>query len=149
MPTLDAVAGADRRGHVANVSLGASATLLARIAELRTRSRLVVVDLPDGSEGYADLRALGTTRSAGELLLVVQRASAPRRHELLWLGAAGLPGGGGRALTSQTTQQRGLVSAVDIAPTILRPSRSPRSLPTCAASRSAPTARCTRRACAR
>ena len=117
---LDSLVCADRTGRIAAVSLGAPATLLARIAVLRTRSRLVVADLPGGGEGYADLLALGVRRPAGELLLVVQRASARRGHELLWAGADGLTGGAGRMLTSQTTTQRGLIAAVDIAPTALR-----------------------------
>ena len=75
------------------------------------------------------------TRARGQLLLIVQRARSPRGHELLWAAAAGLPGGaatgrsqpparalgnGGAELTSQTTNERGLIAAVDIAPTILR-----------------------------
>jgi hypothetical protein len=40
-----------------------------------------------------------------------------RGGELLWAAAGGL--GGGRELTSRTTKQRGLIAAIDIAPTIL------------------------------
>jgi hypothetical protein len=127
--TLDSIAAADRGGRVAAVSLGTAPTLLARIAALHRAHRLVVADLPAGRSGVEDLRALNATRAPDELLLVVQRARAPRGHELLWAGAAGLsPGGHAQqtdtstpmTLTSQTTNQRGLIAAVDLAPTILR-----------------------------
>lgn len=116
---VDAVVAANRAGRVDAVSLGSAPTLPARIAALRSSRRLVVCDLPGGAEGLADLRALGRARGAGELLLVVQRAPDRPGHELLWAGAGGLPGGSGRELTSRTTNQRGLIAAVDLAPTIL------------------------------
>lgn len=96
-----------------------------------------MADLPAGAEGLADLRALSATREPGELLLAVQRVSDARGGELLWMGAAGLSGTGdargasvggprpagaaasGMELTSPSTNQRGLVVSVDIAPTIL------------------------------
>jgi hypothetical protein len=131
---LDAIAAADRGGHVAGVSLGPATTLLARIVLLRRTHPLVVADLPAGAAGYEDLHALSTARATGELLLVMQRARAPRGHELLWAGAAGLapderlgdttPGAiqapSSTVLSSQTTNQRGLIAAIDLAPTILR-----------------------------
>jgi hypothetical protein len=116
---LDGIAAADRSGRIAAVSTGPARTLLARIARLRASKRLVVADLPGGAEGRTALDALSAGRDAGELLLVVQRARAARGHELLWAAAAGLPGAGGRTLTSQTTNERGLIAAIDLAPTIL------------------------------
>ena len=125
---LDAIAAANRAGAVASVSLGTAPSLLARIALLARTHRLVVADLPAAPAGRNDLRALNATRAPGELLLVVQRARAPRGHELLWAGAAGLPPderaqqidpSTPMTLTSQTTNQRGLIAAVDLAPTIL------------------------------
>ncbi|HTA36686.1 MAG TPA: hypothetical protein VK761_08240 [Solirubrobacteraceae bacterium] len=116
----DLLAAVDRRGRLAAYSSGGRATLLARIAAMRAERRLVVSDLPSGAEGLADLRTLSRTRPAGELLLVVQRArSDGDGHELLWAGAAGLPGGGRHELTSHTTEQRGLIASVDLAPSIL------------------------------
>ncbi|HEX4838771.1 MAG TPA: hypothetical protein VFV03_09645 [Solirubrobacteraceae bacterium] len=115
---VDASLVADRSGRVAVVSLGPPTTLLARIAALRTTHRLVVADLPSGAPGYADLRALATTRPPGELLVVVQRILDAPGHELLWSAFAGL-GPGGRTLSSQTTSQSGLIAAIDIGPTIL------------------------------
>jgi hypothetical protein len=116
---LDGVAAADRSGRIATISLGSATTLLARVATLQATSRLVIADLPAGPGGLADLRALGEQRSPGELLIVVQRVPDRRGGELLWSAVAGLPGDGGQVLTSGTTNERGLVSAVDLAPTIL------------------------------
>jgi hypothetical protein len=113
----DGVAGADRTGRVTTVSLGGTATLPARIASLYSRDNLVIADLPARSAGVADVRALSATRRAGELLIVLPRVGPAPGNELLWVGLAGL--GGGHTLTSQTTNQRGLVSTVDLAPTIL------------------------------
>jgi len=116
---LDAIAAADSNGVIASDSLGAARTLLARITAQRREKRLVVADLPAGAEGIADLRALSAEHEPGELLLVVQRAPDTRGGELLWTAAAGLGGAGGRELTSASTKQRGLIAAVDLAPTIL------------------------------
>jgi hypothetical protein len=116
---IDGLAAADRGGRLAEVSLGTASTLLARVATARQRRRLVVVDLPAGIQGYGDLRALGARPSAGELVIVVQRAPDTPGGELLWAAVGGLRGGGGKDLSSQTTNERGLIAAVDIAPTIL------------------------------
>ncbi|HEY2719922.1 MAG TPA: hypothetical protein VGI52_09840 [Solirubrobacteraceae bacterium] len=112
-------AAVDERGQIGALSFGRAATLLARIATMRARKRFVVVDLPGGAAGSSDLRTLAATRPSGELLIVLQLAVGKRGHELLWAGVAGLPGGEGRELTSRTTNQRGLLSTIDIAPTIL------------------------------
>ena len=116
----DAALAADRSGHIAAVSLGSAPTLLARVRTLLARRRLVVCDLPGGPEGAADLSALSRERVAGELLITVQRTPDGPAGALLWAGAAGLAGGAGRELSSSTTNQRGLTSAIDLAPTILR-----------------------------
>ncbi|HEX3452546.1 MAG TPA: hypothetical protein VHS26_04530, partial [Solirubrobacteraceae bacterium] len=116
---LDAVVAADRSGHVGELSLGSTATLVARIGELAGHRRLVVADLPAGAEGRVDLDALSERRPASELLVVVQRAGDGGGHELLWAAAAGLAGGGARELSSRTTNERGLFAAIDLAPTIL------------------------------
>jgi len=116
---LDALAAVDRDGRIAAVSLGSAATLQARVAALGRRQHFVVADLPGGVEGYDELRALSAQRPAGELLIVVQRVPDARGGELLWTAVGGLAGGGGRELSSHTTNERGLIAAVDIAPTIL------------------------------
>ncbi len=109
---------ADRSGQIAAVSFGSPSTLLPRVAALRGAHRLVVADLPPGPAGYADLRTLVADRPPNELLAVVQSTHSSPDHELLWVSFAGL-GPGGQTLTSQTTNQKGLVAAIDIAPTIL------------------------------
>jgi hypothetical protein len=117
--STDGALAADREGHIASVSLGPAASLLGRIAALRRTLPFVVADLPGGPEGRADVRELGQGRAPGELLIVVQRAPEGRAGELLWTAVAGLPGGGGRELTSRTTRERGMIASIDIAPTIL------------------------------
>jgi hypothetical protein len=91
---------------------------ITREARPGERDRLLVAYLPGGADGSARLRALSAARRPGELLVVVQRA--PAHSGLLWVAAAGLAGGSGKALGSQTTNERGLVAAIDLAPTILR-----------------------------
>jgi hypothetical protein len=118
-PNYAALLTADRSGDIAGASLGPAATLLSRVAALRRRERLVVCELPSGAAGLADLRTLARARDQGELLVVIQRAPRPGAHELLWSAIAGLPGGGARELTSQSTDERGLIGSFDLAPTIL------------------------------
>lgn len=117
--SIDGVLAAQRDGHVAAVSLGPPSTLLERIAALRSRERLVVADLPAGAEGRTDLLALARERAANELLIVVQRVERGSTGELLWTAAAGLAGGADRELSSQSTNERGLIASFDVAPTIL------------------------------
>ena len=114
---------ADRGGRIASVSIDVAATLTRRIEGLLGTHRLVVADLSGGSAGIRQLAGLLSRRAAGRLVIAVQRVPAGKRGQLLWVGAAGLRGSGPGALrkdlTSQTTQQRGLVSSVDLAPTVL------------------------------
>jgi hypothetical protein len=117
--TGDGALAAEGDGHVAAVSLGPPSTLLTRIATLLRRKRLVVADLPPGAEGRADLLGLARGRAANELLLVVQRVERRSAGELLWTAAAGLAGGAGRELSSQSTNERGVIASFDLAPTIL------------------------------
>jgi hypothetical protein len=114
----DGVLAADRSGHIAAVSLGPAANLPTRVARLSRRYALLVADLPSGSAGDAQLRLLASDRPPNQLLLVIQRAPDRRGYELLWSALAGL--GGGRTLTSSTTNQAGLIASIDLAPTILR-----------------------------
>ncbi|HEU0317642.1 MAG TPA: hypothetical protein VFR49_09960, partial [Solirubrobacteraceae bacterium] len=63
-------------------------------------------------------------RPPGVLVLVLERPrptlpSATSRAELLGVGASGLPGGGG-TLETPTTRRPGLLTAIDVAPTVLR-----------------------------
>ncbi len=123
--TSSAALAANRRGEIAAVSFGSPATLLARIAALQASHRLVVADLPPGRAGYTDLRALAAIRPSEELLSVIQSPPDTPGHELLWSAFAGLPpvrgtsSTGGHTLTSTSTNQRGLIAAIDLGPTIL------------------------------
>jgi hypothetical protein len=118
--TPDAVLAADQNGQIAAVSLGSAPSLLTRVHALLAHRRLVIADLLGGSRGREQLRRLSASRSAQELLIVMQRSSDPVRGELLWSAVAGLTGGGGRTLSSQSTNERGLIASIDIATTILR-----------------------------
>jgi hypothetical protein len=123
--TVDWPLAANRSGRIAALSFGSSETLLSRIDKLRATHSLVVADLPQGASGYSDLRALNAGRSPRELLIVIQSTPDLPGHELLWSAFAGLPQAhrtGGRdreTLTSQTTNQHGMIAAIDIGPTIL------------------------------
>ncbi len=116
---LDALAAAGRRGRISMFSLGPASTLTARIAALRRARRLVVADLPAGGAGEALLHSLVAGRETGELVIVLQRASARTGSALTWGAAAGVGARGATDLSSRTTQQRGLVASIDIAPAIL------------------------------
>jgi hypothetical protein len=118
---IDGPLATNRSGQIAAVSLGLPSTLLARIAALQSTHRLVVADLPAGAPGYADLRTLAATRPSSELLIALQRAPEALKQELLWSAFAGTQAGdsGDRTITSQTTNERGMIAAIDIGPTIL------------------------------
>ena len=121
---VDALLAAGRGGRVAAVSLGSSGSLPGRADRLRGRYGLVVVDLAGDAVGQRELRALLSARRQAELVLVLERPppTAARSSQdplLLALGAAGLAGAPG-ALTTPTTRTDGLVSAADLAPTVLR-----------------------------
>ena len=118
-PAPDAPVAAARDGRISAVSLGAPATLVSRIQGLLRSHGLVVADLQPRVAGRRQLRALLAGRAPGELVIAIQRVPGGKRGQLLWVGAAGLPGGPRKELTSATTQQRGLVSSVDIAPSAL------------------------------
>ncbi|HEX2702867.1 MAG TPA: hypothetical protein VHM72_05500, partial [Solirubrobacteraceae bacterium] len=122
--SVDAVLAAGRRGRLAAISLGSRRSLLGRVQRLLARHGLVVVDLAGDALGFAELHAMLVARRRGELVLVLERppqsaARAARTPLLLALGAAGLATTPG-ALTTPTTRIDGLVSASDLAPTIIR-----------------------------
>lgn len=124
---VDGVLAADRHGRIAETWSPDGENTRA-IENALARHGLVVADLPSGASGYTELRTLVSKRPPGEVLVVVQRAATlgvadnstagQQGRELLWAAVAGL--GGGHTLTSQTTDEAGMVAAIDIAPTILR-----------------------------
>jgi hypothetical protein len=116
--TVDAVAAADRSGSVAGVSIGPGTTLVARtLAQLR-RHRLVVVTLPS-QDADRDLDALLAARAPDELVIAAQQP--PDRKVLQFLPIAmAAQDTAGRGLRSNTTHRKGVVTGIDILPTILR-----------------------------
>ena len=119
-PGPEAVVAADRGGRVAAISLGPAGTLAARTMGLLSRRALVVASVPD----LRRLDQIIARRPPGVLVLVLERPppsppGAPSRVELADVGASGLPGGGG-TLDTRTTRRPGLVTGLDVAPTVLR-----------------------------
>ncbi len=118
LPSLAAVLGADRSGRVASVSRGSPATIVGRTLSLLERRALVVADLPPGPAGPVDLERLVRERMPGTLLIALQRARTSGAGQLLWAAEAA-PSPGGGELSSASTEQRGLIVSMDLAPTIL------------------------------
>ncbi|UTI65730.1 hypothetical protein NBH00_05830 [Paraconexibacter antarcticus] len=115
---VEAIAAADRAGHVAAVSIGLAADLPARIAALLQDHRVVVAGLPEGDKGVKAMDALIAARPKDELLIVQQAPPPTTAPQLLRTGIAGL--GATSGLTSQTTHQNGLIAGIDLLPTIFR-----------------------------
>ena len=113
-----AAAAAGRAGAIGALSAGDAGTLAGRVTAMASSHTLTVADIPAGAAGARALRALARSRPDGELLIVIQRAVPAVGGRLLWTAIAGLPGSGG-VLTSQSTREAGLISSVDIAPTVL------------------------------
>ena len=116
---LEAVAAADVRGDVAEVSLGPATDLAQRVRRLLRHHRFVVAGLPTADRGDAVLRRLIADRKPGDVLIVTQLRGRKTEPLLLPIGAvlAGEPRG---LLTSPTTRLEGIVAGIDIPVTILR-----------------------------
>ncbi|HYF24443.1 MAG TPA: hypothetical protein VD931_01750 [Baekduia sp.] len=116
----EAIVAADRRGRIQDVSLGRSDDVAARALRLLRDHRLVVVGLPGGFEGDAQMRRLRAARGQRDLLLVLQTPPGRRAPQLLPTIADGLARGGDPGmLTSRTTRLEGVVAGIDVAPTVL------------------------------
>lgn len=128
LSTTVAVAAADRAGNVATISLGSGATVAERTAQVLETNRLVVVSLPTGDDGRAALESLARQRLPGDLLVVAHLPPTPPRGAVgrapgrfYSLTAFGLSDGAVTgSVTSGSTRRHGLVSTIDIAPTVLR-----------------------------
>ncbi len=125
-PLLPAISAADEDGRVAATSLGSAGTLAARARALSRSKRLVVVALPAGRAGLAQLSSLVRGRAPQELVMVAQLPHTPDRDKLvrppirlLRQPAFALGARTGGSPTSGTTRRHGLVSSIDIAPTAL------------------------------
>jgi hypothetical protein len=114
---LAAIAAASSRcGLVQGVSLGPRATLRERAATAAGSPGLTVVDLPASGYGVAVVQAIAKAEP-GRMLIVMQAPPEPARNRLLPIAIRGLGGDGG--MKSPTTRRGGLVTATDVAPTIL------------------------------
>ncbi len=116
--TVDAVAAANRAGRVADVSIGPARSLVARTGDQLRRHRFVVVTLPS-QEADADLDALLAARAPDDLVIAVQEPPDGRVLQFLPIAMAAR-GTAGRGLRSNTTHRAGVVTGIDVMPTVLR-----------------------------
>jgi hypothetical protein len=109
-----AIPAADRAGRIAAMTLveDPAQTAPAALALLRGH-RLVLARLPDG----AALRELLAARPAGTLVIAMAEPPPTVATRLLPVAVFGL--GAGSTLTSRTTRTHGLVTGIDVAPTVL------------------------------
>lgn len=112
---LEAVAAADSAGHVSHVSLGPPGTLVARTRRLLAERTLVVASLPSAAPYLGQLLQ---ARLPHELVIVTTTPPQASQLQLLPVALAGA-GTDGRGLTSDTTRRDGLVTGIDVAPTVL------------------------------
>jgi hypothetical protein len=112
----EAIVAADESGRIGTVSLEQSGDVGREAVRQWSDGSLLVAKLPGGFVGSDALAALRAAWRPGDLLLVVESPS-PLRRRLLVIAALGLEGGGN--LRSETTRTDGLVSATDLAPTLL------------------------------
>ena len=128
-----AIAAADEHGRVAAFSTGPATTIGGRVRQLLDTRELVVVALPGGGAGRTALEELLAARGPDELLLVAHLPPTPveqgfsraptRFYRLPAFGLAGAtPANAHRrdlGVRSGSTRRPGLVSAIDILPTVL------------------------------
>ena len=109
---------------MADISRGSVGTLARRA---RSRSeRLVVVSVPFGRAGEGQLLELARERTPEELLLILQLPSTPQpgesgaaRGRYLRQPAIAIADGSRGSPRSSSTRCDGLVSSIDVAPTVL------------------------------
>ena len=124
LPSLSVGLFSTAQGTYASAAMLGDIHRAAQLADTATSpERLRVLSLPSGSLGHARLAALLSRRAPRELVLVIEQASRADAHELRWSAVAGL--GGRSTLSSQTTRQRGIIAALDVAPTLLEYLRLP------------------------
>jgi hypothetical protein len=115
---VEALVAADRRGDVAEVSLGLSTDVTERVLDVAARRRLVVAALSLGSDADRTVDELIARRGPDDLLLVIRTPPRSQAAQLLPTGAAGLGDAPG-LLRSRTTRRDGLVAGHDVLPTAL------------------------------
>ena len=123
---VPAIAAANTSGRVTRFSLGPLTTLARRAQQLSSRQRLVVVGVPPGPAGRAQLDALIAARTPDELLMVAQLPPSPPDRAITrppprYFKQPGfaIENGGTGSPTSGTTRRDGLISSIDLAPTAL------------------------------
>jgi hypothetical protein len=118
---FEAAAAADEQGTVRRVSLGPATTVAFRAQQLLQRHRFIVVSLPPKKLGGQQMDELLRLRGPNELIMVVQAPPDQKAPQLLPLGLVGEPGHHKPAgVISQSTRQSGIVTGIDIAPTVLK-----------------------------
>jgi hypothetical protein len=88
-----------------------------QIIDLQKNYSLVTAILPAGGYGFGTIRKL-VAAAPDRMIIVVQAPPDPARTRLLTIAVRGIGGDGG--IRSASTRRDGLVSATDIAPTILQ-----------------------------
>lgn len=112
------VAATGPLGRIPVASIGKTDDLTDRVRTLLQDHRMVVVGLPAADRGAAVVDELIAARPDDQLLIVMQTPPVAGAPQLLPTGVAGL--GRPRGLTSATTHQPGLVTGIDVLPTVLR-----------------------------
>lgn len=113
-----AIAAGDRRGRIAEVSLGSGRTVGERVQRVLGSRRLVVASLPAGPLGGRALDQILAGRPPDELVIVIKSPPDRFSPQLLPMGVAGLNSAKG-SLTSGTTRRQYIVAGIDILPTVL------------------------------
>jgi uncharacterized membrane protein YuzA (DUF378 family) len=115
-PTITGIAAADTAGAVDQLVIVPEAVEDRELVKAQNYAEFVVGTVPAGGPGIGIARRLAAANPE-RLIIIVQAPPEPARTRLLTLAARGLGGEGG--LRSATTRRDGLVSASDVAPTIL------------------------------
>jgi hypothetical protein len=115
-PNPPSVAAANEDGVIPGLSLGRPDSVVPRTATMLRQRRFVVVYLPAKRAGGRALDGLLADRTPNELLMVMREPPTKSASVLLPIAAAGLGTGN---LTSATSRGDGLVTGIDILPTVL------------------------------
>ncbi len=111
----EAIVAADGNGRIDSVSIGSARSLVSRVQALARSHELVVTRLQRGGAGLRALQGLLVGRDPAQLIYTMRAPSVS--FGLIPTAAAGQGYAG--LLTSPTTRQPGLVTATDVAPTVL------------------------------
>lgn len=115
-PTITGIAAATTNGRIASLMIPAANQQAVELLKAQHYADVVIGTLPSGGAGFGIARKLAAA-DPDRLIIIVQAPPEPARTRLLTIAARGLGWDGG--LRSATTRRDGLVSASDVAPTIL------------------------------